>query len=156
MSVISTEVFLLPFFFFNLRKKNSFCYQILPAIPVAVTALQQCRQWQWWQQQQQLCFMEKSTLRFKLSFFSYTSNVLIPPLTDYTSSILASGPYGLIFSSFVPFYFDIPVTARFHVFGFHFSNKSFIYLAGVQVKTYSGSNFLYWLKEWHYLLQQQM
>eukprot|EP00268_Persea_americana_P054863 TRINITY_DN632_c0_g1_i5.p1 TRINITY_DN632_c0_g1~~TRINITY_DN632_c0_g1_i5.p1 ORF type:complete len:169 (+),score=2.53 TRINITY_DN632_c0_g1_i5:241-747(+) len=53
-------------------------------------------------------------------------------LRDHTSSLLASGPYGLIFASFIPFYFDIPVTTRFHVFGFHFSDKSFIYLAGLQ------------------------
>lgn len=54
-------------------------------------------------------------------------------LRDRTSSLLASGPYGLIFASFIPFYFDIPVTTRFHVFGFHFSDKSFIYLAGLQL-----------------------
>ncbi|KAF9593707.1 hypothetical protein IFM89_024645 [Coptis chinensis] len=37
---------------------------------------------------------------------------------DYPSlNMLASGPYGLIFSSFVPFYFDIPVSTR-HGFAF--------------------------------------
>ncbi|XP_058107437.1 rhomboid-like protein 20 [Magnolia sinica] len=54
-------------------------------------------------------------------------------LKDRAPSILASGPYGLIFSSFVPFHFDIPVSSRFRVFGFHFSDKSFIYLAGLQL-----------------------
>eukprot|EP00262_Sarcandra_glabra_P011065 TRINITY_DN26766_c0_g1_i1.p1 TRINITY_DN26766_c0_g1~~TRINITY_DN26766_c0_g1_i1.p1 ORF type:complete len:298 (+),score=21.42 TRINITY_DN26766_c0_g1_i1:85-978(+) len=54
-------------------------------------------------------------------------------LKDPTLSRLASGPYGLIFSSFVPFYFDIPVSTRFRIFGVHFSDKSFIYLAGVQL-----------------------
>lgn len=49
------------------------------------------------------------------------------------STLITSGPYGLIFSSFVPFFFDIPVSTRFRVFGFHFSDKSFIYLAGLQL-----------------------
>lgn len=46
---------------------------------------------------------------------------------------LTSGPYGLIFASFLPFYFDIPVSTRFRVFGVRFTDKSFIYLAGLQV-----------------------
>ncbi|KAK9290501.1 hypothetical protein L1049_008671 [Liquidambar formosana] len=54
-------------------------------------------------------------------------------LKDPTLNILTSGPYGLIFSSFIPFYFDIPVSTRFRVFGIHFSDKSFIYLAGLQL-----------------------
>ncbi|XP_010271794.1 PREDICTED: rhomboid-like protein 20 isoform X3 [Nelumbo nucifera] len=54
-------------------------------------------------------------------------------LKDPTLNILASGPYGLIFSSFVPFYFDIPVSTRFRIFGINFSDKSFIYLAGLQL-----------------------
>ncbi|KAA8517287.1 hypothetical protein F0562_017580 [Nyssa sinensis] len=54
-------------------------------------------------------------------------------LKDPTLNTLTSGPYGLIFSSFVPFYLDIPVSTRFHVFGLRFSNKSFIYLAGLQL-----------------------
>ncbi|KAK6942162.1 Ubiquitin-associated domain [Dillenia turbinata] len=53
-------------------------------------------------------------------------------LKDTSLNPLVSGPYGLIFSSFVPFFFDIPVSTRFSVFGFHFSDKSFIYLAGLQ------------------------
>ncbi|GJN37916.1 hypothetical protein PR202_gb26916 [Eleusine coracana subsp. coracana] len=52
--------------------------------------------------------------------------------TNYISS-LASGPYGLIFASFVPFFLDIPVTSRFRVFGLNFSDKSLIYLAGLQL-----------------------
>lgn len=47
---------------------------------------------------------------------------------------MTSGPYGLLFASFVPFFFDIPVSTRFRVFGVRFSDKSFIYLAGLQVK----------------------
>ncbi|XP_042487859.1 rhomboid-like protein 20 [Macadamia integrifolia] len=49
------------------------------------------------------------------------------------SKVLVSGPYGLIFSSFVPFFFDIPISTRFRIFGIHFSDKSFIYLAGLQL-----------------------
>ncbi|XP_043719859.1 rhomboid-like protein 20 [Telopea speciosissima] len=49
------------------------------------------------------------------------------------SKVLVSGPYGLIFSSFVPFFFDIPVSTRFGIFGIHFSDKTFIYLAGFQL-----------------------
>ncbi|MQL91685.1 hypothetical protein Taro_024296 [Colocasia esculenta] len=59
-------------------------------------------------------------------------------LKDPTLSILASGPYGMIFSSFVPFFFDIPVSSRFRIFGIWFSDKSFIYLAGLQVTFYPG------------------
>ncbi|XP_061954402.1 rhomboid-like protein 20 isoform X2 [Populus nigra] len=54
-------------------------------------------------------------------------------LKDPSANLLTSGPYGLIFASFVPFYFDIPVSTRFHMFSNHFSDKSFIYLAGVQL-----------------------
>lgn len=53
---------------------------------------------------------------------------------DPATNLLASGPYGLIFASFVPFFFDIPVSTRFRVFGVRFSDKSFIYLAGLQVQ----------------------
>ncbi|KAF6175277.1 hypothetical protein GIB67_000598 [Kingdonia uniflora] len=51
---------------------------------------------------------------------------------DSYLNVLAPGPYGLIFSSFIPFYLDIPVSTRFRIFGIHFSDKSFIYLAGLQ------------------------
>ncbi|XP_044469021.1 rhomboid-like protein 20 [Mangifera indica] len=54
-------------------------------------------------------------------------------LKDPATNLLTSGPYGLIFASFVPFFFDIPVSTRFHVFGVRFSDKSFIYLAGLQL-----------------------
>eukprot|EP00268_Persea_americana_P054866 TRINITY_DN632_c1_g1_i1.p1 TRINITY_DN632_c1_g1~~TRINITY_DN632_c1_g1_i1.p1 ORF type:complete len:296 (+),score=23.20 TRINITY_DN632_c1_g1_i1:359-1246(+) len=70
---------------------------------------------------------------FSLTLTSLFEVLSLTLLKDNTSRILASGPYGLIFSSFVPFYFDIPVTTRFNVFGFHFSDKSFIYLAAVQL-----------------------
>ncbi|KAJ4971962.1 hypothetical protein NE237_005061 [Protea cynaroides] len=59
--------------------------------------------------------------------------VLLLFLVKDPSKVLASGPYGLIFSSFVPFFFDIPVSTRFRIFGIHFSDKSFIYLAGLQL-----------------------
>ncbi|KAJ0879109.1 putative UBA-like superfamily, Ubiquitin-associated domain, peptidase S54, rhomboid [Helianthus annuus] len=54
-------------------------------------------------------------------------------LNDPALSMLTSGPYGLIFSSFVPFFFDIPVSTRFRVSSVSFSDKSFIYLAGLQL-----------------------
>ncbi|OMO72934.1 hypothetical protein CCACVL1_17507 [Corchorus capsularis] len=54
-------------------------------------------------------------------------------LKDPTANLLTSGPYGLIFASFVPFYFDIPVSTWFRIFGVRFSDKSFIYLAGLQL-----------------------
>ncbi|KAI9082089.1 hypothetical protein K1719_036014 [Acacia pycnantha] len=54
-------------------------------------------------------------------------------LKDPAVILVTPGPYGLIFASFVPFFFDIPVSTRFRVAGFHFSDKSFIYLAGLQL-----------------------
>ncbi|KAJ4782580.1 Ubiquitin-associated domain-containing family protein [Rhynchospora pubera] len=54
-------------------------------------------------------------------------------LKDSKFSVLASGPYSLIFALFVPFYFDIPITSRFRILGINFSDKSFIYLAGLQL-----------------------
>ncbi|KAJ7567178.1 hypothetical protein O6H91_02G135000 [Diphasiastrum complanatum] len=61
--------------------------------------------------------------------------VVLTALRDPTSSglTLSPGPYGLIFASFVPFFFDIPISTRFRVFGARFSDKSFIYLAGIQL-----------------------
>lgn len=59
--------------------------------------------------------------------------IVLSLFKDPTANLLTSGPYALIFASFVPFYLDIPVTKRFNVFGAHFSDKSFIYLAGVQL-----------------------
>ncbi|XP_061364807.1 rhomboid-like protein 20 isoform X2 [Gastrolobium bilobum] len=59
--------------------------------------------------------------------------VAVALLRDPTTNLVTPGPYGLIFASFVPFFFDIPVSTRFRVFGFHFSDKSFIYLAGLQL-----------------------
>jgi hypothetical protein len=46
---------------------------------------------------------------------------------------LNSGPFGLIFSSFVLFFFDIPVSTRTKVFGVEVSEKSFVYFVGLQV-----------------------
>lgn len=58
---------------------------------------------------------------------------VIALLKDPTLNVLTSGPYGLIFSSFIPFFFDIPVSTWFRVFGIRFSDKSFVYLAGLQL-----------------------
>ncbi|KMZ70874.1 Ubiquitin-associated /TS-N domain-containing protein [Zostera marina] len=70
--------------------------------------------------------------------FSTTVSSLLQVLAlslikDFGLDILAPGPYGLIFSSFVPFFFDIPVSSRFRVFGINFSDKSLTYLAGLQL-----------------------
>ncbi|KAJ6832582.1 rhomboid-like protein 20 [Iris pallida] len=70
--------------------------------------------------------------------FSVTVSLLFEVLAlaylrDPTLKALASGPYGLIFASFVPFYFDIPVSSRIRIFGVQFTDKSFIYLAGLQL-----------------------
>lgn len=46
---------------------------------------------------------------------------------------LSPGPYGLVFASFVPFFFDIPISTRFRIFGARLSDKSFVYLAGLQL-----------------------
>ncbi|GAB2267126.1 Rhomboid-like protein 20 [Dionaea muscipula] len=54
-------------------------------------------------------------------------------LKDAGMNLITSGPYGLIFSSFVQFYFGIPISSRYIFFGFRFSDKSFIYLAGLQL-----------------------
>ncbi|KAL2644999.1 hypothetical protein R1flu_012586 [Riccia fluitans] len=61
--------------------------------------------------------------------------IALAAVRDPTSSgiALSPGPYGLIFASFVPFFFDIPISTRFRVFGVTFSDKSFIYLAGLQL-----------------------
>ncbi|KAL9427840.1 hypothetical protein AB3S75_029927 [Citrus x aurantiifolia] len=71
---------------------------------------------------------------------SFLFEVLTLALLKDPAMKLTSGPYGLIFASFVPFYFDIPVSTRFRVFGVHFSDKSFIYLAGLQVLLISSLN----------------
>lgn len=45
----------------------------------------------------------------------------------------ASGPHALVFAHFVPYFFDIPRTYHFTVFGLRLSNKAFVYLAGAQL-----------------------
>ncbi|KAF8398217.1 hypothetical protein HHK36_017143 [Tetracentron sinense] len=70
---------------------------------------------------------------FSMIVSSLSGVLVLALLKDPTLNILASGPYGLIFSSYIPFYFDIPVSNRFSVFGIRFSDKSFIYLAGLQL-----------------------
>lgn len=77
-----------------------------------------------------LCFYQ-CWLKYLFSFF----------LAD-TSLKFTPGPYGLIFASFIPFYLDIPVSTKIRVFGVQFSDKSFIYLAGLQVKFGLCCNFL--------------
>jgi len=52
---------------------------------------------------------------------------------DPISSGLAPGPYGLIFSSFVLFFYDIPVSKRFRISSIQLSDKSLVYFAGLQL-----------------------
>uniref|UniRef100_A0A0A9E481 UBA domain-containing protein n=1 Tax=Arundo donax TaxID=35708 RepID=A0A0A9E481_ARUDO len=75
--------------------------------------------------------------------FTTTVSVLLQILAlgylkDRTLNPLTSGPYGLIFASFVPFYFDIPISMKFRIFGLSLSDKSFVYLAGLQLLFSSG------------------
>ncbi|KAF3791472.1 Rhomboid-like protein 20 [Nymphaea thermarum] len=70
---------------------------------------------------------------FSLLATTLIETICLELLKGPTFNTLASGPYAVIFASFVPFYFDIPVSTRFRVFGFPFSDKSFIYLAGLQL-----------------------
>eukprot|EP00899_Mesostigma_viride_P023434 jgi/Mesvir1/4275/Mv22235-RA.1 len=46
---------------------------------------------------------------------------------------LAPGPYGLVFSCLVPFFFDVPPCERFSIFGLPFTDKVFIYIAAAQL-----------------------
>lgn len=64
---------------------------------------------------------------------SYLLEILTLAFLKDPSAVITSGPYGLVFASFVPFFFDIPVSTRFRVLGVHFSDKTFIYLAGLQL-----------------------
>ncbi|KAF9593708.1 hypothetical protein IFM89_024646 [Coptis chinensis] len=56
-------------------------------------------------------------LRGKLGLINTRVKFYFFDFADPSLNMLASGPYGLIFSSFVPFYFDIPVSTR-HGFTF--------------------------------------
>ncbi|KAJ8906359.1 hypothetical protein NDN08_002852 [Rhodosorus marinus] len=56
--------------------------------------------------------------------------------TGYRSQ---SGPYGIIFSLLVLFHFEVPVLSKFPVFEYDVvSDKSFIYMAALQLSVYSG------------------
>eukprot|EP01018_Ginkgo_biloba_P004575 Gb_00543 [translate_table: standard] len=70
---------------------------------------------------------------FSVIFTTLFELIALVMFKDPVSSGLAPGPYGLIFSSFVLFYFDIPVSKRFRIFGVRFSDKSFVYFAGLQL-----------------------
>ncbi|KAJ8443213.1 hypothetical protein Cgig2_017206 [Carnegiea gigantea] len=93
------------------------------------------------------CFPEASALEdhcLNVCFYIDTGAVVwtVPALLfPYPSAVITSGPYGLVFASFVPFFFDIPVSTRFRVVGVHFSNKTFIYLAGLQLPDFIASLF---------------
>ncbi|KAK9124831.1 hypothetical protein Scep_013677 [Stephania cephalantha] len=70
---------------------------------------------------------------FSLAVSSLFEVLALSLLKGVGLNVLASGPYGLIFASFVPFYFDIPVSSRICICGVPFTDKSFIYLAGLQL-----------------------
>ncbi|CAM6032750.1 unnamed protein product [Sphagnum compactum] len=72
-------------------------------------------------------------LVFLLFSTAFTTILEVVTLAAFRGISLTPGPYGLIFASFVPFFFDIPISTRFKVFGVHFSDKSFVYLAGLQL-----------------------
>lgn len=59
-------------------------------------------------------------------------------LKDPSINPLTSGLYGLIFASYVPFFFDIPISMKFRILGLSLSDKSFVYLAGLQLLFSSG------------------
>ncbi|KAJ4819930.1 Ubiquitin-associated domain-containing protein 2 [Rhynchospora pubera] len=79
-----------------------------------------------------------------------TFSVLVPLLFEILAlgylkdflDKLTPGPYSLIFASFVPFFFDIPISSRFRIITVHLSNKSLIYLAGLQLLFSSGKQSL--------------
>ncbi|GBG72237.1 hypothetical protein CBR_g11167 [Chara braunii] len=50
-----------------------------------------------------------------------------------SSKVLAPGPFALIFSLFVPFFLDVPVSTHFSILGLRLSDKSFVYLSGLQL-----------------------
>lgn len=70
---------------------------------------------------------------FSVIFTTFFELISLVVFKDPISIGLTPGPYGLIFSSFIPFYFDIPVSTWFRIFGIQFSDKSFVYLAGLQL-----------------------
>ncbi|XP_078446775.1 ubiquitin-associated (UBA) protein [Wolffia australiana] len=79
---------------------------------------------------------------FSVTVSSLFQIITLSVLKDPNLSTLASGPYGVIFASFVPFYFDIPVSSRFRIFGVQLTDKSFVYLAGAQLLLFSWKHSL--------------
>jgi len=57
-------------------------------------------------------------------------------------SRISSGPYALIFASLLAYSRDIPTLYRFRILGFSFSDKSLIYLLGLQLLLSSWSSSL--------------
>lgn len=49
------------------------------------------------------------------------------------SAALPTGPYGLIFASFIPYMSDVPPAQRFSLFGLPLTDKAFVYTAGLQL-----------------------
>jgi len=74
----------------------------------------------------------------KFGSFAFLS-ILLSLLTEsillltFRTKDITSGPYGFIFAMFVLYFFDIPVSVRSRVAGFNVTDKSFIYLLGIQL-----------------------
>ncbi|KAG0590676.1 hypothetical protein KC19_1G118500 [Ceratodon purpureus] len=58
-------------------------------------------------------------------------------LSSISNIRLHSGPFGLIFSCFVLFFFDIPASTRVKLLGAEVSEKSFVYFVGLQLLLWS-------------------
>ncbi|XP_074657779.1 ubiquitin-associated domain-containing protein 2-like [Tubulanus polymorphus] len=55
---------------------------------------------------------------------------------------LPSGPYGLLFPMFVPFFCDMPRVAMTHIWGIPVTGKSFMYILGLQITSTSTESIL--------------
>lgn len=66
----------------------------------------------------------------------------MPEVPGLSSITLSPGPYASIFSSFVFYFYDIPVSARMKLLGAEVSDKTFVYIAGVLVVNFSLTSFL--------------
>lgn len=63
---------------------------------------------------------------------SYILQFAIAPVVKLQPGF-PSGPYCLIFASIVQFYFSVPPSSKFSVFGWRLNDKAFVYLAGAQL-----------------------
>jgi hypothetical protein len=64
------------------------------------------------------------------TFFEVIALSLFKEVPGLSSITLSPGPYASIFSSFVFYFYDIPVSARMKLLGAEVSDKTFVYIAG--------------------------